>query len=105
MAQYPIGPAVDIPNGSLQRVELGGLELCLARTDDGELYAVDDLCTHEQASLSDGDLLGREIQCPLHNSRFDLATGAVRGLPAFEPTRTYQVTVGDDGIARVSIEE
>jgi 3-phenylpropionate/trans-cinnamate dioxygenase ferredoxin subunit len=104
MPKYPVGNADQISNGTLVHAQAAGRDLCIARTDDGEFFAIDDACTHEEASLSDGDLLGREIQCPLHNSRFDLATGAVRGLPATEPTRSYSTAVGDDGVLYVEIE-
>jgi 3-phenylpropionate/trans-cinnamate dioxygenase ferredoxin subunit len=62
---------------------------------DGELYAVDDTCTHQDASLADGWLEGCTIECPLHSSCFDLRTGEPTGPPAKEPLRTYPVSVQD----------
>lgn len=103
MTRHAAVPLESLPNPGLQLVEVAGKPLCLARTETGDVYAVDDLCTHEQASLSEGDLLGCEVECPLHNSRFDLATGEVRGFPATEDTVAYTTHVGDDGIVYVDV--
>ena len=92
-----IGCAADLTKGTLRRFEADGVAICVARTDDGVFHAVEDRCTHEDVELSDGDLVGDEIECPLHGSLFDVATGAVRGLPATEPLRVYPLSVdGDD---------
>ena len=60
---------------------------------DGEFYAIDDTCTHQDASLADGWLEGCTIECPLHASCFDLRTGEPSGPPAKMPVRTHLVTV------------
>ena len=65
---------------------------------DGELFAVDDRCTHQEASLADGFLEGCEVECPLHASAFDLRTGVPSGPPATKPIRTYPVAVADGTI-------
>lgn len=62
---------------------------------DGELYALDDTCTHQDASLADGWLEDCWIECPLHASRFDLRTGVPSGPPAKRALRTHSVTVQD----------
>ncbi|RMD68332.1 MAG: non-heme iron oxygenase ferredoxin subunit, partial [Gammaproteobacteria bacterium] len=59
----------------------------------GRIYAVDDTCTHEDASLALGALKGRCIKCPLHGSRFDLETGRPLEEPADIPLKTYEVKV------------
>lgn len=71
---------------------------------DGALYAVDDTCTHQDASLADGWLEGCLIECPLHAAAFDLRTGEPACLPATRAVRTYPVTV-DDGVVHVHIRE
>jgi 3-phenylpropionate/trans-cinnamate dioxygenase ferredoxin subunit len=63
---------------------------------NGELYAVDDTCTHQEASLSQGWLEDCLVECPLHAASFDLRTGKPTGPPAKRPVRTYPVVV-DDG--------
>jgi 3-phenylpropionate/trans-cinnamate dioxygenase ferredoxin component len=80
-----------------KRVVVDGVEICLARTEDGTYYAIGDTCSHEDYSLSEGDVWDEEVECPAHGSRFHLATGAVSGLPATQPVPAYRVRVeGDD---------
>ncbi|MGY0022494.1 bifunctional 3-phenylpropionate/cinnamic acid dioxygenase ferredoxin subunit [Streptomyces sp. cg35] len=67
---------------------------------EGELYAIDDTCTHQDASLSEGWLEGCQVECPLHEASFDLRTGQPTCLPARRPVRTHRVTV-DDGVIHV----
>jgi len=83
----------EVEQGSAIRVELNGLALALVRTADGKLYAVDDTCSHEEASLSDGFVEGGGIECPRHGATFDLETGKAMTLPAIERIGTYQVKV------------
>ncbi|AEF39429.1 Putative 2Fe-2S rieske nitrite reductase small subunit [Hoyosella subflava DQS3-9A1] len=67
-------------------------------TEEGEIFAVDDTCTHQDASLADGWLEGCEIECPLHESKFNLRTGQVDSPPAKLPIRTHTVHIEDDHI-------
>lgn len=69
---------------------------------DGELYAIDDTCTHQDASLSEGWLEGCLVECPLHAASFDLRTGQPTCLPARRSVRTHRVTV-DDGVIHVHV--
>ena len=57
----------------------------------GEIYAVDDVCTHDEGSLDQGDLEGFEIECPRHGARFDVRSGEVKALPAVLPIDTFKV--------------
>ncbi|MEE8601419.1 non-heme iron oxygenase ferredoxin subunit [Euzebya tangerina] len=83
--------------GDVRLLEVGVHRICLARTEAGEVFAVDDTCTHEDEPLSEGWVEGDCIECPAHNSTFDLRTGEALMLPAVDPVRTYPVTVdGDD---------
>ncbi|MFG3041830.1 non-heme iron oxygenase ferredoxin subunit [Streptomyces sp. NPDC048330] len=65
---------------------------------NGTLYALDDTCPHEQASLAEGWIENGEIECPLHQSRFSLRTGEVACDPATRNARTHRVEVRDGGI-------
>ena len=98
MTRVRVAAAGDIPVGGLLRVEVSGRAVCVAHAVDGKFYAVADACPHEGASLSEGDLLGAEIECPLHGSRFDLRSGQVRALPATEPAIPLIVVVEDDDL-------
>ena len=63
----------------------------------GKFYAIDDLCTHAEASLSDGWVDGHCVACPWHGAEFDLKTGAAMTPPASEPVKNYPVVVdGED---------
>jgi 3-phenylpropionate/trans-cinnamate dioxygenase ferredoxin subunit len=88
----------DLEPKSALRVELDDdAAVALVRSDAGDVYAVNDRCTHEEWPLSDGWVEGTEIECSLHGSRFDLATGNPDVPPALVPVRTYPVRLdGDD---------
>ncbi len=91
----------DLPEEGAVRVVLDGTPICLARSG-GEVFAVSDLCSHADVSLSEGDVEDGTVECWLHGSRFDLRTGAPTGLPAVKPIATYSVTVeGDDVLVKL----
>ncbi len=94
-------PLADLAPGEVRRVDVEP-PIAVFHTDEGELFAVDDMCTHQDASLADGWLEGCEIECPLHASKFDLRTGAVDAPPAKRPIRTHEVSVVD-GIIHVTL--
>ncbi len=97
MAKHLVGKVEDLEVDGMRAVVLDGERICLAHAEDGSYYAIGDVCTHEEAYLSDGDLWGLDVECPLHGSRFSLLTGQVTGLPAVIPARTYPVSIeGDD---------
>jgi nitrite reductase/ring-hydroxylating ferredoxin subunit len=91
--RVPLGG--ELAPGKLRRVVVGDRALCLARTGDGGLFAIDDTCSHEEETLSEGELIGCEVECPWHFGRFDVTTGEAVALPATDPLRTYQVSVKD----------
>ena len=72
--------------------------LAVVRTADGEVFAINDNCTHEDWSLSEGWVEDHEIECALHGSRFDLRTGAPDVPPAVVAVRTYPVEVAGDDV-------
>ncbi len=88
----PVCRLADLPRGEARRLETAP-PVSVFHTDDGELFAIDDTCTHQDASLADGWLEGCEVECPLHASKFDLRTGAVDAPPAKLPVRTHQVLI------------
>ena len=89
----------DVPDGGVKQVIVKGEPVGLYRVG-GEVYAAHDCCTHEETELSEGefDPDELEVECPLHGSRFNVATGEVRILPATKPLPTYQVKIEDDVI-------
>ena len=84
--------AAELDDGAMVCTELRGRQILLARCGDA-LYAADEMCTHEDASLCLGALRQSRVRCPLHGSWFDLATGAVDDEPATEPLRIHHVRV------------
>lgn len=89
----------EIPEGESVRVEAGpdGFPLAVFHVG-GEYYAIDDTCTHQDASLADGYVEEADcaVECPLHAACFDLRTGQPSGPPARIPVRTHEVVI-DDG--------
>ena len=102
MARVRVAATDEIPVDSMKNVRHGDLELCVAHADDGEFYCLNDVCTHEEFNLSDGELWGLEVECPQHASRFDLRDGHVTGLSAVIPAPTYPVAV-DGGDVYVEV--
>jgi len=95
-----IASLAELPLGSTRRIEIEGLVIALVRCEEG-VFAVDDLCTHAEASLCDGLLDGCELECPLHAARFDVRNGKVTAPPAFEDLQTYPVRVREDGAVEI----
>lgn len=82
----------ELSPGEMKMVELGTEQVLLANVD-GNIYACDDICSHAYASLSEGDLNGAEVECPLHGSVFNVMTGDVDSPPADEPVRVFEVRI------------
>lgn len=72
--------------------------IAVFRTDEDEVYALNDTCTHEVASLADGWIEGAEVECPMHSAKFCLRTGKVLCMPATEDIPTHQVELRGDEI-------
>ena len=85
-----------VPEPGTFGVEVGGRPLVIVRSE-GQVYALDEFCTHEEVSLVDGEVYDCTIECWLHGSCFDLRTGNPTGPPATKPVATYPVKVeGND---------
>ncbi len=82
----------ELPAGGMMRVEAHGTRILLVNVD-GELFAICDTCSHEEASLYQGALHGDLIRCPLHGSRFNVRTGEPLEEPADEPVAVFPVKV------------
>ena len=82
----------DVPEGDVMAVQVAGKEIALYEVD-GEVFATDNICTHGAARMSDGFLEGREIECPLHQGRFDVCTGKALCTPLTQDIKTYPVKI------------
>ena len=89
----------ELSPGQMKSVTLGQEEVLLANVD-GNFYAVSNECTHRGGTLSDGDLDGEQVECPLHGAIFSVVTGEVQGPPAQRGVQAYEVRVsGKDVMA------
>lgn len=102
MTRHRIAGIDDLPEGEMAKYDVGGRTICLANVKGVGFRAIDDRCTHEDESLSEGFLCGEDVECPAHGSRFSFLTGEVSGLPATMPVRVYEVSV-DDGSVYVDL--
>jgi 3-phenylpropionate/trans-cinnamate dioxygenase ferredoxin subunit len=86
----------EIEPGRALLVDVKGKQIALFNID-GEYFAIDNMCTHEEASLAEGEISGHEVTCPLHGAKFDIRTGEVLGPPAYDDVARYAVRVtGND---------
>jgi 3-phenylpropionate/trans-cinnamate dioxygenase ferredoxin subunit len=93
--------ADDIEEEDVIRFDHANQTYAIYRIDD-EYYATDGLCTHEQVHLADGLVMDNIIECPKHNGRFDIRTGAAKGAPVCVNLKTYPVRV-EDGKVLINI--
>lgn len=73
-------------------------DIALLRDEDGKVWALDNTCTHEDASLAEGWVEAGFVECPLHSSKFCLRTGEVQGLPATRDTHPHRIEVRDSQV-------
>jgi len=93
----PAGPVDQLDDDAAVHRDLDGHPVCVARSD-GMVYAMLDECSHGQVELSEGDVADGHVECWLHGSRFDLATGVPTGPPATQAVPVYPVRITGDGI-------
>ncbi|MGC4192999.1 MAG: non-heme iron oxygenase ferredoxin subunit [Thermomicrobiales bacterium] len=89
--------------GELMYVEVDEEPVCLINLD-GELHALNDICTHEEASLADGEIVGDEIECPLHGGAFNIRTGEPASFPVVVAIEKYAVRIVGDEV-QVSVKD
>jgi len=91
-----VGQLTDFPSGSLKTVEVAGKQVLVANLA-GELFAIDNTCTHRGGPLNEGTLEGKVVTCPWHGGQFDVTSGKVVGPPPRIDELTYSVKVqGND---------
>ena len=87
----------ELPAGEMRLVEADGRKIGVFHCADGELYAIEDRCSHDDGPLAEGefDPASCTVECPRHGSLFDLRTGKPKTLPAYRPVETFEVRVED----------
>lgn len=94
----------DLAPGTATYADVDGVDVALVNVD-GTIYAINDICSHAEVSLSEGEVEGCLIECWLHGSRFDVRTGEPTGPPAVLPVDTYAIRIdGEGNEARVLID-
>jgi nitrite reductase/ring-hydroxylating ferredoxin subunit len=88
----------DIPEGEVRQVELDDGRVLAVYHFDGEYFATDDLCTHGDASLSEGEIEDGKILCPYHMGSFDIRTGEACAAPCSIAIRTYRLRIDQDDV-------
>lgn len=91
------GREADLAPGEVRVVQAGRTRLAVCNVE-GELYCIDDVCTHDGGPLDQGELDGNEIECPRHGARFDVRSGRATCMPAVVPVKTHPVRVVDGEI-------
>lgn len=83
----------DIFEGAALGLAVNGQDIAVYKTEQGEVYATDNICSHGHARLCDGFLEGHEIECPFHQGRFDVRTGEPTLEPCVEAIKSYPVKI------------
>ena len=99
-----ICPVDELPPGAMRLIEWEDLEIGVFNCN-GEIYAIEDRCSHDNGNLVEGDLDEDDctIECPRHGSKFDLHTGKPLTLPAYVPVDTFPVSV-EDGLIKIEVD-
>ena len=103
MTELTVGRVEEIPPGEVKIVRAGQLAIGVYNLN-GEYYAIEDRCSHDDGPLAEGDFEPEEgvAICPRHGSRFDIRTGRPLTLPAYLPVETFDVKV-EDGLVKVEV--
>ena len=94
----PVARLDEIEPGTARVVEVDGQSIALCRTEDGNLYAIENRCTHDDGPLGEGELDGDRIECPRHGALFDVTNGRAMTLPAIGKVSCFAVNVSDGDI-------
>jgi 3-phenylpropionate/trans-cinnamate dioxygenase ferredoxin component len=99
LALIDVCPVEELPPGSVKIVRAGSIAVGVYNLD-GEYYAIEDRCSHDDGPLAEGDFDAEDavVTCPRHGSRFDIRTGRPLTLPAYQPVDTFPVVVEDDWV-------
>jgi 3-phenylpropionate/trans-cinnamate dioxygenase ferredoxin subunit len=92
-----VGSLLEFEEGRLRRFIIDGRDIILVK-HNGQIFALDDLCTHDGGNLSDGSIKDSDLVCPRHGARFDIKTGAPTGMPAVAGISTYEIKIENDQI-------
>jgi len=92
----------ELGEGEMRLVEVDGRKIGVFHCPGGEMFAIEDRCSHDDGPLAEGefDAAACTVECPRHGSLFDIRSGRPRTLPAYQPVETFEVLV-EDGIVKL----
>ena len=95
----------ELPAGEMRLVEADGRKIGVFHAEDGELYAIEDRCSHDDGPLAEGefDAGACTVECPRHGSLFDVRTGRPKTLPAYVPVETFEARI-EDGDVKLEVD-
>ena len=104
--EIDVCPLAELPPGTMKIVHAGAIAVGVYNVE-GDLYALEDRCSHDDGPLCEGDWEDDRcvVICPRHGAQFDIATGRALTLPAYEPVAAYPVRVRDDGMVVVDVDD
>jgi 3-phenylpropionate/trans-cinnamate dioxygenase ferredoxin component len=98
--RFNVGPLDDLADGDMTSCPVADFDVLVCRVQ-GQLYALEDLCSHADTTLSDGFLMGHTVTCSLHGAQFDVRTGDHKGPPAYCGVKRFDVESTPDGVVVV----
>jgi 3-phenylpropionate/trans-cinnamate dioxygenase ferredoxin subunit len=97
VSEVNVGSLADLPVDQGIRIVDEGMAVAVFRVDDG-VHAIADRCSHAEASLSEGEVFGNEVECPRHGAEFDFTTGRALTLPATKPVAVFATEIRDGDV-------
>ncbi|MCG3121554.1 MAG: 3-phenylpropionate/cinnamic acid dioxygenase ferredoxin subunit [bacterium] len=89
---FEVAAIAAVPDNSMKAFVVNGEKIAVFNLG-GKFYAIADTCSHDEASLAEGEIIGSQVECPMHGARFDITTGRNLTLPAVVPVKKYEVKV------------
>ena len=103
MPEHDAASLSAVPEGEARAFTVAGREIVLCNVD-GEIYALQGMCTHEELPLDGGEVDDGTLTCDWHGATFDVCSGAATGLPAIKPLQTFATRVDDAGRIWVTVD-
>ena len=97
MSLEKVAPTGEVAEGTAKVFTVEGTRIAVCNVG-GKFFAIDDICTHDNGPLGEGELVDGQIECPRHGARFDVKTGKALCLPAVKPVNAYQVEDKDGAV-------
>ena len=94
---HKIATVDEVAPGEVRQYQVEDRPVALCNVN-GEFHAFEDICTQQFVHLSEGELVGRELKCPLHGAKFDVTTGKALSLPAVKAVPKHEVKVEDGNV-------